>query len=46
MDEMLARLLALGDDIDSGIFLQLYRQHGGVAFGARELRALRFPGRP
>ena len=34
VDEVLARLLALGDDVDAGVFLQLQRQHGGVALGA------------
>ena len=38
--EMLARLLAFGDDIEPGIFLQLDRQHGGIALGAGELVAL------
>jgi len=46
MNEMLAGLLAFGDDVDAGIFLQLHRQHGGVALGARQLVALGFPGRP
>ena len=46
VDEMLARLLALGDDVDAGIFLQLDRQQGGVALGARQFVALRFPRRP
>ena len=44
VDEMLARLLAFGDDIDAGIFLQLYRQHGGVTLGARELGPCDFQG--
>ena len=44
--EMLARLLALGDDIDAGVFLQLYRQHGGVALGALKLGTAGLPGRP
>jgi hypothetical protein len=39
VDEMLAGLLALGDDVDAGILLQLYRQHGGVALGARQFVA-------
>ncbi len=39
MDEMLPRLLALGDDIDAGVFLQFYRQHGGVALGAGQFVA-------
>ena len=46
VDEVLAGLLALGDDVDAGIFLQFYGQHGGVALGAGEFVALRFPGRP
>ena len=46
VDEMLAGLLALGDDIDPGILLQLHGQHGGVALGAGEFIALGFPGRP
>ena len=37
VDEMLARLLALGDDVDAGVFLQLQRQQGGVALGARRV---------
>jgi len=43
---MPARLLAVGDDVDAGVFLQFYRQHGGVALGPRQFIALRFPGRP
>ena len=39
VDEMLPRLLALGDDVDAGILLQLQRQQRGVALGARELVA-------
>jgi hypothetical protein len=39
MNEMLARLLALGDDVDAGILLQLQRQQRGVALGAREFVA-------
>ena len=46
VDEMLAGLLALGDDIDAGILLQLHRQHGGVALGAGKFVAFRLPGRP
>ncbi len=44
VDEMLARLLALGDDVDAGILLQLDRQHRGVALGAGELVAFDFQG--
>src|SRR5262245_33307411 len=43
---MLPRLLALGDDVDAAILLQLHREQGGIALGARKLLALRFPGRP
>ena len=39
MDEMLAGLLALGDDVDAGVFLQLERQQRGVALGARQFLA-------
>ena len=39
VDEMLARLLALGDDVDAGVLLQLDRQQRGVALGARQLVA-------
>jgi hypothetical protein len=46
VNEMLAGLLALGDDIDASVFLQLHRQHGGVALGASKFVALRLPGRP
>jgi hypothetical protein len=46
MHEMLTRLLALGDDVDAGVLLQLERQHGRVALGARKLRARRLPRRP
>ena len=44
--KMLPRLLAFGDDIDAGVFLQFHRQHGGVALGAFKLGAGGFPGRP
>jgi hypothetical protein len=44
--EMLARLFALGDDIDAGILLQLDRQQGGVVLGTGQDLARRFPGRP
>ena len=35
--EMLARLLAVGDDVDAAILLQLEREQGGVALGVVEL---------
>ena len=44
--EVLARLLAVGDDVDAAILLQLERQHGGVALGVVERRALEPPRRP
>src|SRR6266852_942114 len=46
VDEMLARLFALGDDVDAGVFLQFQRQQGGVALGAGQFSAGRFPGCP
>src|SRR6266581_1847652 len=36
--EMLARLLAVGDDVDAAILLQLEREQGRVALGVRECR--------
>ncbi len=39
VDKMLARLLALGHDIDAGAFLQLQHQQGRVALGARQFIA-------
>ena len=44
--EMLARLLAVGDDVDAAILLQLEREQGGVALGVVELRAGEAPRRP
>ena len=41
-----ATILAVKLQEDAGVFLQFYRQHGSVALGARQLVALRFPGRP
>ena len=46
MNEMLPRLLALGDDVDPGILLQFHRQQRGVAFCPRQFVARGFPGRP
>ena len=43
---MLARLLAVGDDIDPGVFLLLQRQHRRVAFGFDERVAGELPWRP
>ena len=44
--EVLPRLFALGEDIDAGVFLYLYRQQRGVALGAGKLVALGLPWRP
>jgi hypothetical protein len=46
VNEMLTGLLALGDDVDPGILLDLHREHGRVTLGASKLVALRLPGRP
>src|SRR5262245_8752721 len=46
MHEMLARLLAVGDDVDAAILLQLEREHRRVALGVREGRAGGPPGGP
>ncbi len=43
---MLARLLAVADDIDAGILLQLDGKQRGVVLGARKLVALEPPRRP
>jgi hypothetical protein len=44
--EMLARLLAVADDVDATVLLQLERQDGGVAFGVVQLGACEPPLRP
>jgi len=46
VNEMLPRLLAVADDVDAGVLLQLERQHSGVVLGLRELFADRPPRRP
>src|ERR1700731_1042794 len=46
VDEMLARLLAVADDVDPGIFLELERDEGGVALALDQRLALEAPGRP
>jgi len=46
MDEMLARLLAVADDVDTGIFLQFDGEQSGVEFALREIVALQPPLRP
>ena len=44
--EMLARLLAVGDDVDAAILLQLEGEQGRVALGVVECGAGEAPGRP
>ena len=44
--EMLARLLAVGDDVDAAILLQLEREQRGVALGVVERGAGKPPRRP
>ena len=44
--EMLARLLAVADDVDAGIFLQLEREQRGVVLGGCEFFAFEPPWRP
>ena len=46
VDEMLARLLAVGDDVDAAILLQLEGEQGGVALGLLELGPCDAPRRP
>ncbi len=46
MHEMLARLFAVGDDVDAGILLQLQDEQRRVGFCSREVIALIAPGRP
>ncbi len=46
VDEMLARLLAVADDIDAGVFLKLERQQSRVVFGVGEFIAFETPRRP
>ncbi len=46
VDEMLARLLALGDDVDAGILLFLESEQGRVALGFEQLLAAALPRRP
>ena len=46
MDEMHAELLALGDDVDAGVFLFLDPDQRRIAFAAVQLYPLKPPGRP
>ena len=43
---MLARLLAVADDVDAGVLLQFYRDQRGVVLGGGKLFALQAPRRP
>jgi hypothetical protein len=44
--EMLARLLAVADDVEPRVLLHLQPKQGGVALGCSEFRSLRLPLRP
>jgi hypothetical protein len=46
MDEVLARLLAVGDDVDAGILLQLDGEKRRVALAGFEVRPGKPPRRP
>jgi hypothetical protein len=46
VDEVLACLLAVADDVDAAILLQLQRQDGGIALAGIELGAREPPGCP
>ena len=46
VDEMLARLLAVADDVDAGIFLQFEGEQCGVVLAGGKFIALQAPGRP
>ena len=46
MDEMLARLLAVADDIDAGVLLHFDGDQRGVVLGGGKLFALQTPRRP
>ena len=46
MDEVLARLLAVGDDVDAGILLQLDREKRRVALAGFEFGTTEPPRRP
>jgi hypothetical protein len=44
--KMLPRLLAVADDVDAAILLELQREEGRVALALGERVALEAPGRP
>ncbi len=46
VDEMLARLLAVGDDVDAGVLLQFHREQRGVELARGEIGAGQPPLRP
>ena len=46
VDEVLARLLAVADDVDAGVLLLLDREQGRVELGGVQLGPRQAPGRP
>ena len=46
VDEVDARLLAVADDVDPGVLLQLHREDGRVDLARRERGAFELPGGP
>ena len=46
VNEMLARLLAVGDDVDAGVLLELHREQRGVELACFEIAAGEAPLRP
>ena len=46
VDEMLARLFTVADDIEAGVFLGLDPQQRGVGLGLQQFGAFGFPLRP
>ena len=46
VDEMLARLLAVGDDVDAAVFLQLDREQRRILLAGGEIGATELPRRP
>jgi len=46
MDEMLARLFTVGDNVDAAILLEFDREQRGIVLRGRKLFALQSPLRP
>ena len=46
MHKVLPRLLAVGDDVDAGVFLQLDGKDRGIVLGGLKFLALETPGGP